>query len=1755
MKRSKLFIVVAIFAFLLFVTTGCADDSGAGVHTHKYGEWTFVVEPTETTAGVAARKCDCDHVDKVEVPTLTDTKVWACVVVDPTCTVDGSKTYTSKYGKVVVTLEKTGHSYGEWTFVVEPTETTAGTIAKVCPKCNDRQEVEVAALTDASVWSVTEVLSTCQKAGSRTYVSEYGTVVVELAKLEHVYGEWTLVTEPTETATGSATRTCKYGETDTVTVPALTDASVWTVTEVLPTCQKAGSRTYVSEYGTVVVELAKLEHVYGEWTLVTEPTETATGSATRTCKYGETDTVTVPALTDASVWSVKSLTLSYNEKGEKVYTSVYGEVSVEVAKLVAPYDNKTYSSVLFDARGTDNQTFKYGITTVETAWANAIISLNGNGEGEGTAYPFRGQIKIIMEDEKTGKVRFVQTPYKTITTGGSEDPYDPYDPYDPGYGTVTTEVVLDHENAETFVAYVDFASGLLVRANDGLFNRLLFCTPFEVNASASAFSTSCWNDAIAIQYTYNETVYSVFYYKGVVYFGVSFVDAEGNALSAEECYNAVYVCVKDASGNVIEKFGYNGTELVVLDGNEGTYTNAEETIVVSGFGTVTLNGVSGTYTVLSDNKLGVYVSEAYYEVQLNKETATYTSVKPMVTINFITGEYATLDPATVSANINVKYVLPTLTNDLYKFKGWYYDEACTKAVGSEFVPTENVTLYALWKAKVVINLVGVADGDASTLYLGEGDKIGDFLPKYGLDLANRRIFKGWYLDSEFENTLPEEAAVTVDDTDITIYAKWDELPAYYGTYYGTEAYNAGYGNYGGKKLIIDENGNISGQVTGIVVSYDKATQKIEWKTSATATTKDAFYFDEETGVIAGIYSKGEIGNDYYIFSTETPSDGKIVANFGVKAPKYPGSSTTGYFAQFVTINTKLGVKTLFLYNNHIYNNVSVATSTGEEFTNIKDIKNAKTVVVKELTTSEVLIALSAVNDTFGTGSNTKLLDEYYGTYTNGSETIELDGCGVIKYGSKTGTYTKVTSGEYGFDVYLENNTEYYRLTLDTENNTFVLVMPKATISFVVGEGHTEIASISCNINVPVKLPSGEDAGYVFNGWFYDQEFTKAVPANLVITEDITLYAKYSNPAKLTIVYNDGVTENTEIIYSVGDIAKVEKPKYAKHRFIGWYTTEECAAGSEWTSGTQINADTIIYAKWEIAPIYNAIYVPVEFTKTEKNGGVDGGYARISCILDIDPDGMTTGKGYPYNGSYVVKNYDAEKGTLDFCSSNGSTVYHGFIDPVTTIIFVNTNSGDVDFNAMNMFIPIEGKYNYSEHTYSSSYWDGGSTKAIQYTTKGNTYSYFLYKNHVYMNVSFKDAEGNDIEGKDCYTASSLTVLAADNTVIAKFGYDGTTMQSLDGFEGTYTNGENSLTLDGIKTITMGEYTGTYTKAKEGSSYTFDVYMTEGTKQVYYQLTVSKEAGTYTIAKPEVTISFNAGEYATVGDVVANINVALELPVPHNAEYVFRGWYLDSELTKKVSGEYVPTENATLYAKWDKKATLTVIYGNGMEDATLEYGVGDTINPVKPGFTNGKVFSGWYLDAECTEKLTATTITENMTIYCKWAEGVPTYGSYRGWNMYGNDAKANKKPTVDMVISVDGIASGRKEGKVTGTTGVIKIDDYYAYYEETLGIIYMAYGSNTSSCGTDTFVFVKGGYTVSHESANLRIGGSDSFSKVVTLELSDGTIHTVLFAENKVYADVIVKDANGDLYTKNMSNVTSSTSVTIYASDGTTVLYSK
>lgn len=213
---------------------------------------------------------------------------------------------------------------------------------------------------------------------------------------EHTYGEWTLTTAPMLTTEGSATRTCTgCEEKETVTVPALTDTSVWTATpNPAPTHTSAGKTDYTSVYGKVTVDVAKLgdEHkfdrkvvdakylkseatcleaavyyyscVCGEsskdhsgetftdgealghnykfdsWK--TKPTLTAGGVAQLKCeRCNDLKEENVASLADETVWTKvvsKHVDATCTAEGKDVYASEsYGEVEVVLAKLAHSY--------------------------------------------------------------------------------------------------------------------------------------------------------------------------------------------------------------------------------------------------------------------------------------------------------------------------------------------------------------------------------------------------------------------------------------------------------------------------------------------------------------------------------------------------------------------------------------------------------------------------------------------------------------------------------------------------------------------------------------------------------------------------------------------------------------------------------------------------------------------------------------------------------------------------------------------------------------------------------------------------------------------------------------------------------------------------------------------------------------------------------------------------------------------------------------------------------------------------------------------------------------------------------------------------------------------------------------------------------------------------------------------------------------------------------------------------------------------------
>lgn len=213
---------------------------------------------------------------------------------------------------------------------------------------------------------------------------------------EHTYGEWTLTTAPTLTTEGSATRTCTgCEEKETVTVPALTDTSVWTATpNPAPTHTSAGKTDYTSVYGKVTVDVAKLgdEHTFNQKVVdakylkseatcleaavyyyscvcgesskdhngetftdgeplghnckfdswKTKPTLTAGGVAQLKCeKCNDLKEENVASLADETVWTKvasKHIDATCTAEGKDVYASEsYGEVEVVLAKLAHSY--------------------------------------------------------------------------------------------------------------------------------------------------------------------------------------------------------------------------------------------------------------------------------------------------------------------------------------------------------------------------------------------------------------------------------------------------------------------------------------------------------------------------------------------------------------------------------------------------------------------------------------------------------------------------------------------------------------------------------------------------------------------------------------------------------------------------------------------------------------------------------------------------------------------------------------------------------------------------------------------------------------------------------------------------------------------------------------------------------------------------------------------------------------------------------------------------------------------------------------------------------------------------------------------------------------------------------------------------------------------------------------------------------------------------------------------------------------------------
>ena len=303
---------------------------------------------------------------------------------------------------------------------------------------------------------------------------------------------------------------------------------------------------------------------------------------------------------------------------------------------------------------------------------------------------------------------------------------------------------------------------------------------------------------------------------------------------------------------------------------------------------------------------------------------------------------------------------------------------------------------------------------------------------------------------------------------------------------------------------------------------------------------------------------------------------------------------------------------------------------------------------------------------------------------------------------------------------------------------------------------------------------------------------------------------------------------------------------------------------------------------------------------------------------------------------------------------------------------------------------------------------------------------MFNDRIYTNVTWTSDDG-EVEGKAAYNASNLYVYDNAGDLIAYFAKEsgkGLVHKISDGMAGTYyTDGENNAMIlngYGAGKITnadngLDEAAFTYTLAAEDEGY--DLLAVIG--KAYYKVTIT--GATYAIEHIQYTVTLVTGiEGFTVDSIVKEYNTDVQLPSNLTpVGYKFEGWYTTPEFTTRVYW-HEDNADATYYAKWSVVCTLSLVYGDGIENVNVAYSSGAEITMGATLSPDGTGLYIWYADEARTQLFTSGTITGNMSIYGVKVADV-TYGSYKFVDKNGSlvsDNKGKGSSTASMTITMLG-----------------------------------------------------------------------------------------------------------------------------------------
>lgn len=467
-------------------------------------------------------------------------------------------------------------------------------------------------------------------------------------------------------------------------------------------------------------------------------------------------------------------------------------------------------------------------------------------------------------------------------------------------------------------------------------------------------------------------------------------------------------------------------------------------------------------------------------------------------------------------------------------------------------------------------------------------------------------------------------------------------------------------------------------------------------------------------------------------------------------------------------------------------------------------------------------------------------------------------------------------------------------------------------------------------------------GYRFKAWSTQADANYSFNFDNTITSNTELYAIWETVYTLTYVFNvDDMNSVVDEYTDSEDTIQPDDPIRNNFSFGGWFTNEQLT--TSYTHGSPLTDNTTVYAKWT----RTSYTVTFDLNYTGSNPIV----VKANVNADVPVPTSPVREGYRFTHWYTSATEQTDENLYDFAAVTNDTtvIYAGWVALYTV-------------------------------TYNLNY-EGAPTPTLEVVEAGSE-----------AQTLTPTREGFLFSG--WYTDQATTLVyefggvSANTTLYAKWS-DAT--QTADEFIVTF-----DLNYQGSTPITQTVLDGTVANrpadpVREG--YRFSGWMTTSTGSTSYKFNAVTENVTVYARWVNVwKITFNLDYDGAPAPLVIEAIDGSRITKPENPTrpglWQFVTWN-DGSDTPFVFTSLIKQDHQ-LHAVWAPSGyTITWDFNYVGEPAPVETNVmiGNIAKaPQKPAREGNWAIIGWYLDEACTLPFSINSeVTENLTVYAKWASG--------------------------------------------------------------------------------------------------------------------------------------------------------------------------